>query len=1252
MAAEPTFSQNLDSRNRGGTEPKRKLWRKRSIRLARRSYLRQSSKSSRSQFEWLPVDESRGTSSRRQPSLVALSDSSPNYVKEGSEYDDVNSVVSSSCGCGWSDRVAYPSITMSDDAAVPRHQCSSEVSDASPLSLKATRYQASHHDSESSYDSSEHSKSSHYTPLKTNSSGQKSLQTLTRSSSKKAVKVLFKKSSFKPKRTPLKHSHILEDSSVERATCSSTIKDSRFPEHVELEPGQTESERISFVKVCPYHHCSLNGHCHEPEPPIPKKPFLRRKSQSSIPQRSASPSTGKKGSGEKKKGAKKQPRAQFLKGANAAVEDSNLIEIALNGTSHPEKGNQESLEKLQNSSTQEEDVPETYFELKERSSGSYQERKEEDKWNNLALGVVSEEGHETTTSKCGREPNNVTLDGDNDNFSRTSPLKYTGMPHDQVSISGDCDSDSKSSENNASCNITRNLFSSKINEETSRNQEPTRVVVSKSAPAGDSEGKEQVSTIDSEPAVSSGVHKGQIGKGRKMSMWHLIHKHVSGLDGDGGTRPLQGADEGRKIEEADKDTAKKSSDVGSDFSDSDVRTYNQDEENQDIEIRKLYAVKLVREAIEKILLPEVQDQLSENQSVTSDIVEDQELSERNQQGPDEGCHSRNHTDSENIPADRVPQDQVDDSTSQQEIKKSEANSGKKSDKKSPSNWSNLKKWILLQRFTKELEKVRKLNLRKPWQLQLETDSGAEKISLRRQTADDKKRTEEWMLDYALQQVVSQLAPTQKRKVSLLVKAFETVVPPQEERTVQARDDATSRRDGSGNSSDHVEHFETNNHQLPAVDAADISTDTYLKSDNLKSSSSNDAPLNESQRVINVEEFSSLKSEDFAGGFEFKIKNEKKDDLSGLAGERSHSIQSETCDVGRKPIATENILPASDEDTADSFRAPELENSTNTEPENVDSRGLHNYTTIRPNSLVVSKFPPLDSACNYTENEAGQSQLDKQNYLSMWHSVCQHVVSSVANKVGIELLGEEDEEAEDASKVSGIETPASRKGTPKGIHGMANEIDVASYHRAEFSRSQVLKLVKEAIQEILSPEIQDDSSDTHSVSSEIIPDKELSDKDSSEGAKQSSTGLTEQNAREIDRSEEGISLDGGKGSNNNANTEEDCRIAVSLEKSKSDPPKAKNWSKLKKLILLKRSIKAMEKARNLKLKPPQQLPLPSDVEPEKVDLRHQMIDERRKAEQWMLDYAVQHIVTKLTPARKKRVAMLVEAFEAVVPLPDT
>jgi len=57
-----------------------------------------------------------------------------------------------------------------------------------------------------------------------------------------------------------------------------------------------------------------------------------------------------------------------------------------------------------------------------------------------------------------------------------------------------------------------------------------------------------------------------------------------------------------------------------------------------------------------------------------------------------------------------------------------------------------------------------------------------------------------------------------------------------------------------------------------------------------------------------------------------------------------------------------------------------------------------------------------------------------------------------------------------------------------------------------------------------------------------------------------------------------------------------------------------------------------------------------VEPsnETVDLRHQDMDERKKAEEWMIDYALQHTVSKLVVERKKDVALLVEAFETTVP----
>ncbi|KAL3533653.1 hypothetical protein ACH5RR_007174 [Cinchona calisaya] len=1305
ISVESTFSQNLYSRNRG-TEPRMKLRKRWSIKVSKGSYLRQSSKSQKSHIEWPPVDESS--------EIVTLSDSSQNYMKSTncssakkdgsqakSECDDVNSVLSSSCGS--SDRVVLPSIVMSDDPEMHHQPSSVEVSDTSPNSLKGTKFsdgrklqfRASSRDSESSYDSSDHSRNSRYEPMKSVYCGQKSLQTLTRSCSTRAVRILFKKSSFKLKRTSLKISQVSEDLNVERATCSSTIKDSRFPERVELEPGQTESERISFVKVCRYHHCSLNGHCHDPPPP--KKPFLRRKRQSSMPQISLKPSSTVSGPGTngKRKGAKKHPI--MTSNAETSVHEACLLE----------------KDKIRNSFTQEEDIPEATFELKERSLGCYSRRKEEIS-NSTALGVVSE-GHETATSRIIYRENN-------DNFSHTDSLKYSTKPDVKISIIGDNNTDSKSIENNSS-HITRNLMSCDIDEaensynvvspdshnlqdpslrreETNSNQKPKGVL-------GDSEHKEQDPTRDSEPALYLGVQKPQFGKRRNISMWHLIHKHmVSGLAAEDGTKKLQRAHEGSRVEEAGMDTTRKGSDISLDFSDSDMGTYSQDEENQDVEIRKLYAIKLVREAIEKILLPEVQDQLSENQSVTSDIVEDQELSEKNHQE-----------------ADPRMQVQADDNISGQERKKSEAKLENKSDKKSLSNWSNLKKWILLQRFTKELEKVRKLNLKKPRQLQLETEPGAEKISLRRQTVDEKKKAEEWMLDYALQQVVSQLAPTQKRKVSLLVKAFETVVPPQQDSNIQVQYNVTSTADAWRRSSVHVEHYETNNHHMPVVDEVQLSTGTSLKLDCLENSSCNDVPLDESEREINVEELSSLKTEVFNCGPQSESKLEKINDSNTVAGEQSYSMQRETVEVEMKSIASEETLQVSYENSADNLRVYGVDNRK-PERENVDLSGIHDDANLRPNSelssddsvlstkrielgdvddkaekllntsqsfiinrveetpttenldgssleqqtpaskdtkresrpetIVGQMFPPLDFKLNYKENEAGQSLLDKQNYLRMWHSVCQHVVSSVATKVGIEMLGEEFEEVE-AAKLPSVRTPGSRKDTPIGSHDMAEEIHVASYHQAEFSRNQVLKLVKEAVQEILSPEIQDDSSDTLSVSSDQIPPvKELSEKVYSDGAKQNllnSTGLTEQNTGEFHRSEEGDSLVEEKESKGNAIAVENCKKVELLNKGNSDPPKPKNWSKLKKLILLKRSIKAMETARKLKPQPQEQLPMSSDAEPEKVDLRHQMMDERRKAEQWMLDYAVQHIVTKLTPARKTRVAMLVEAFETVVPLPE-
>lgn len=69
-----------------------------------------------------------------------------------------------------------------------------------------------------------------------------------------------------------------------------------------------------------------------------------------------------------------------------------------------------------------------------------------------------------------------------------------------------------------------------------------------------------------------------------------------------------------------------------------------------------------------------------------------------------------------------------------------------------------------------------------------------------------------------------------------------------------------------------------------------------------------------------------------------------------------------------------------------------------------------------------------------------------------------------------------------------------------------------------------------------------------------------------------------------------------------------------------------------------------------LRGPNFLPEVADPDAETVDLKHQTIDERKNAEEWMVDFALQQAVTTLAPARKRKVALLVEAFEKVLPTP--
>ncbi|KAJ8445860.1 hypothetical protein Cgig2_000172 [Carnegiea gigantea] len=90
------------------------------------------------------------------------------------------------------------------------------------------------------------------------------------------------------------------------------------------------------------------------------------------------------------------------------------------------------------------------------------------------------------------------------------------------------------------------------------------------------------------------------------------------------------------------------------------------------------------------------------------------------------------------------------------------------------------------------------------------------------------------------------------------------------------------------------------------------------------------------------------------------------------------------------------------------------------------------------------------------------------------------------------------------------------------------------------------------------------------------------------------------------------------------------------------------NKFKRSKRYKKSDEKSTKAREFSPQARNFLPVEPDPQAERVVLRHQETDERRSAEEWMLDYALQKVVNQLASARTRNVALLVEAFETVFP----
>ncbi|CAK9150329.1 unnamed protein product [Ilex paraguariensis] len=1246
-------SQNLDSRNKGGAEPKKKLKKLTSIKLSKVPSLKPPRRRGKSRFDSLPIMMSGEDQSLQEPSVIDYSDAKKKNSRGRSESDE-NSVSSSSYGS-----------TESTPSSNGRNYLK-----ATSCSGGRKYFQASPHNSESNFDSCDQSKTS-------------SVQTLKKTSGLRSGKTLKKKTSFKSKRLSInKFSQVSQDPNVDRATCSSTLKVLKIPEPVDLFPGESDSERISVMKICSYHHCSLHGHCHSFEP-LPKACVSERRSSLKTPKIMNSKNqwvVATKHSGDKKKEIQTSQRVFSIE--PAVGEGSS---------------------------------PRTAFSPAEI---------------NKCRDFCAEKVGEVAESDVGNEDNNDRLIGETAAFPHFCTPALSLKPDDPLHPSDE----EIPNVNSGLCkdepsNIEKRSIPDVFGQATEDNEGLSAVREKTNGNSNQKEGSIELFTPVRSSEANATVReasKKQFRKEKNFSMWHLIHQHmVSDLSVEAGAQSPQGADKKEQVDDANSSPAQTPC-LSPGFSHSDMGMEKTDRANQEIEIRKMFAIKLVREAIEKILLPEVQDQSSDDQSTTSDAVSEHDSLENNQgEGSTKESFRENEIDNNevegDISADPKEESLTADNIRSQDEQKQATKVGNKSDKQTPKSWSNLKKWILLKRFVKELEKVKKFNPRKPRHLPLDPDAEAEEIRLSHQTTEDKKNAEQWMLDYALRQAINQLAPTQKRKVALLVRAFETVVPPQEEQHIQitipklksnSQDSCCTQR----GMDEPVSEATGADQKAEEMVASNPGDKLCLKPNELVNYFSKEVPADENARQeVREDKSSSLLSELLNKDSESSGKNEK---LDGLRGENPKPSE-----TNEKLIAAASIVSsASNCDTLDQPTAAREEKNREAEPEHVFLQEFSEKTISSPESELlngcsepsekyvaldglgavtskpsyITKISTPDAVGDSTINESTVSsylerdtkeqqstareenreseqkhfvqksrpligsqadsatQSDKQNHIRMWHMIYQHVVSGIAEKVGTQLLLDgSDEEVEDSNTSPVIQNSGSSHDFSTIDHDTGKENLDANHQRIEFSRSDAVKLVQEAVDEILLPDTEDDSSDAQSTASDIIPEQELLENNRGDGGVQNFTTSTccpncGYRKNDMVAVQGGVLIDQEE---KRPPPNEELK-AVPMVKNKPHQQKSKNWSKLKKLILLKRSIKALETVRKSNSKPPQLLPLTSaSEEEEKVDLRHQMVDERKKAEQWMLDYAVQHIVTKLTPARKRRVAMLVEAFEAVVPLPE-
>ncbi|KAL0387874.1 UNVERIFIED_CONTAM: Calmodulin binding protein PICBP [Sesamum radiatum] len=540
-------------------------------------------------------------------------------------------------------------------------------------------------------------------------SGNKATKTFSRTGSLKTMRTLTKNPSFKPARASVRKCSpvvLCENLDAQRATCSSTLKDCKFPDYLSLNPGGTEAEGTSAVKVCPYTYCSLNGHKHAPLPPL--KCFLSARRRMIKNQRGL------------KLGCLSPRRVKCV--ADGLKFDEKLVM-------------QDAL----------------------KSSGTSLLRDEDEEETDFFVEIFSKEKGDTADY--------TGIDGSDETAAEDQEERALEGLSD-AAIWYDVDADETVDENGYA---DGNGFADSAEAEVDDGVSPPPSV------SGESTLRVQFYELDSEASDME---------------WETGHHSALYIDYDYEYSPEMELEPDPEAGEVENHVTHddfmvepdNKGDCFDEFSADDVPQESFDEESlntdafsssSDSESTGSYEYLQGLDNMETSATGEVPPEEPEPASDDKNHI----LSECNQT-PRIGFHQvTGHEVSEGcqIQQEKLTQSLQLKSTGGEcqvvhKVEAANAANQETEDSGLARATTQCKKQIL------DGEELGAFNPRAPNFLPLEPDPEAEKVDLRHQELDGRKNAEEWMVDYALRQAVTKLAPARKRKVALLVEAFEKVMP--------------------------------------------------------------------------------------------------------------------------------------------------------------------------------------------------------------------------------------------------------------------------------------------------------------------------------------------------------------------------------------------------------------------------------------------------------------------------------------------